>query len=130
MKKIYSIKKIITRQNCAIAASMVIAFGIILTVLFFKKEQTQASVGLPFGGTINDAEYCCDGSIYLVVGTPRPGAVIFSPYISRLYKYYEIFTPGPWVLGDAIPGGYCDLVDADCEGGVPGNTIIQVGTSV
>lgn len=106
-------------------ASVIFSF-----VLKFSKESEAVEL-LPFGGRILYVTYCtCSGGILLTVGPPRPGNYYFTVG-SMLYSYYQIFKPGPWVLGDAYPGGACTIyIGTACSGVPTTGTIRQVGTSL
>lgn len=106
-------------------ASVIFSFG-----LKFSRESEAAGL-LPFGGRILNVTYCtCSGGILLTVGPPRPGNYYFT-IGSMLYSYYQIYRPGPWVLGDAYPGGACVVyIGDDCVGAPTTGTIRQVGTSL
>ncbi len=111
-----------------ILASLMLALVII--VLSYKtRADAQMKGALPFGGKVVYVDYCCDGSVYMVVVGQKGGTFIFSPYSSMIYMYYNVWTAGPWVVGDANPGGYCELIDTECEGGISGNMITRIGTS-
>lgn len=88
--------------------------------------KTNAAGTVPFGGRINAVFYCCNG-ITIAVGPPRGGIFLFT-YDSILHAYYNIYAPGPWVLGLASPGGFCEVPPL-CIPVAVDNTIIRVGTS-
>ena len=81
---------------------------------------------LPFGGRISNVLFCCNG-LTIAVGPPRPGVFLFT-FGSILHAYYNIFQPGPWVLGLANPGGVCLTLPFCFPMPVEG-TIVRVGTS-
>jgi hypothetical protein len=123
-------RKIVCSQAFQITFAVFIAFGIISSVLLIENNRAHAqSAMIPFGGQIENVQYCCDGSVLLTVGPPDPGFYDYRPGVSTLYEYYQVFSEGPWVLGTAIPGGYCDLPDAECAGGIEANTVMSIGTS-
>ncbi|MBI2096536.1 MAG: hypothetical protein HYT40_00010 [Candidatus Sungbacteria bacterium] len=56
---------------------------------------------IPFGGRILTSTYCIEGQ-WITVGPPWPGSFVFTAG-SILYAWYQIFRPGPWALGIALP---------------------------
>lgn len=125
------LKNFFEKKIYRVAFTFLTAFFIIAATLFIKKTQAQAQTSgtLPFGGQIEDVEYCCDGSVLLTIGPPDVGFYDYRPGASQLFEYYDVFAPGPWVLGTATPGGACDLTSGDCETTVNANTIRIIGTS-
>lgn len=96
---------------------------------FFHPKESLALGILPFGGKILYTQYCCNG-IMLAVGPPQGGTFIFTG-TSQLYAYYQIYRAGPWVLGDYIPGGTCQVVASECVGTISTTgTIGKIGTSL
>lgn len=71
---------------------------------------------LPFGGKVSYTLPCtCPGTmgnlwIFLTPGwfgqgtVPLTGAVVYVPYTSKLYSWYEIGAPFTWHLGNYTPG--------------------------
>lgn len=111
--------------------AVVVAGLFIAGSLFFKqKVDAQVSGIVPFGGVITYVDYCCDGSVLMWVSPPVPGIYIYSPYVTRMFQNFNIFSPGPWILGNSVPGGFCDLIVAECEFGLVGNTITMEGSSL
>lgn len=113
-------------------------FSCLLFFLFFLSRlavpELKAQGILPFGGKITLVTYCCNG-VMITVGPPRPGNFLFAPG-SILHAYYNIYTPGPWVLGLASPGGVCEVPVGVpwppyviCVPAAADGTIIRVGTS-
>lgn len=90
----------------------------ILTVSFvlfatsFFTTSSVFAVGLPFGGRVVFALPCtCSANlwVYFAPLSPSPplpptGALVYSPYLTRLYSYFAIGTPASWELGDYVPG--------------------------
>ena len=75
------------------------------------RAQTQTKL-LPFAGIVSYTEDCtCSGTLYvwfapLYLGGPVviTGPVVYSPYKTILYGYYNIGVSGLWHLGDYTPG--------------------------
>ena len=67
---------------------------------------------LPFAGIVSYTKDCtCSGTLYiwfapLYLGgeTVITGAMVYSPYKTILYAYYNIGVSGLWHLGDYTPG--------------------------
>ncbi|MBI2097826.1 MAG: hypothetical protein HYT46_02765 [Candidatus Vogelbacteria bacterium] len=74
-------------------------------IFFFGGGYLKASgQGLiPFGGRILVVEYCCNG-VAITVGAPRPGRFLITSG-TIIFPFYNVFTPGPNVLGTALPAG-------------------------
>ena len=94
-----------------------------------------ASFGVPFGGKIRNVIVCtCPANfgLQITVGPPRPGIFMYKPGISRLFSYFNIFRPGPYVLG--IASGYNPCLQYTGTGCIPlstgGPLIRLVGTSL
>lgn len=88
---------------------------------------------LQFGGQITSVFYCpCSANLAIVVGPPSPGVFMYQPGVSMVYAWYQIFRPGPWVLGTYTPGGACMMfIPYGCAPmAAPMGTITQVGTSL
>ena len=89
--------------------------GVLLAASFFIPMPktplvSTAGVGtIAFGGRILYATVCtCSvGSLGILVGPPRGGLFIFQPGVSILSAFYNIFRPGPWVLGTATGVAPC-----------------------
>src|SRR3989344_3140506 len=110
--------------------SLVIAAILITsTYLHTRTVPAAAQTGiLPFGGRIAFVEYCCNGVAINVVG-PRPGRFLYTAG-SILYAYYNIFAPGPNVVGTALPDGEpCLDPFLECSPIPTLGRIVQVGTS-
>ncbi len=85
-----------------------------LVGLFLPTSQTRAQTGLlPFGGLVSSPVTCtCSpGNLWiwftpLYLGGPVviTGPLVYSPFSTVLYGYYNIGVPGTWHLGDYIPG--------------------------
>jgi hypothetical protein len=88
---------------------------------------------IPFGGPITSVFYCpCSANLAVVVGPPSPGIFMYQPGASTVYAFYQIFRPGPWVLGNYVPGGACMMfIPYGCAPmAFPMGTINEVGTSL
>ena len=83
-----------------------------------------------FGGRIIATIPCNLGtSVALFITTPTPGAFLYIPGVSTLYKNYNL-SPSRWVLGNFSPGGICTIgVCPFCVAIPMTGTIQQVGTS-
>ena len=117
--------------NKKIVFAILIVFIIVSVSIAFSSEKALGI--LPFGGQILNVLYCiCSNNLLITVGPPVGGQYIFQPGASMLYPFGQIFRAGPWVLGNASPGGVC-LIWAGkicVPAGFPMGTIIGVGTSL
>lgn len=98
--------------NLLTILGFLIGFGILLLI---PVARPAAALGLPntgglgeklIGGQIQMVTLCCNG-VKVKVGDPKGGEFLFVPGQSKLYAYYNIFTPGVWVLGTASPIAIC-----------------------
>lgn len=84
------------------------------------------------GGKILKSELCCNG-VKITVGPPKAGIFMYMPGISRLYSYFNIFMPGPYVLGTASGVAVCQklisFIPCAIPEPVPGGIIRMIGTS-
>lgn len=128
-KKINNPKQ--TNNMVLLMLGLSLVVGLCIVLLPGKNRTDAFTRGiLPFGGRITFVQYCCDGSVMLTItGQKNPGNYIFSPYASRLYRNFNVFAPGPNVVGDGNPGGYCQTTTSSCYGGMYANTITRIGTS-
>lgn len=97
------------RNKKFIGLALLLAF----IAIFLPAAQVRAQTTLlPFAGIVSYTTECtCSGTLYIwfaplylggsVVVT---GPMIYSPYSTILYAYYNIGVPGLWHLGDYIPG--------------------------
>lgn len=81
---------------------------IVLTLLLAPAISLAQVPGLQnlIGGRVQMVEMCCNG-VKIKVGDPKGGEFLFMPGLSKLYAYYNIFTPGVWVLGTATGIATC-----------------------
>lgn len=85
---------------------------------------------LGFGGNILMMIPCVDeGSYAIVTGTPTPGVYIWTE-ATLMFKYYNLFTPGPWVLGGYLPNVGLTCTDDGVPVAYPTGIIESVGTSM
>lgn len=85
-------------------------FSIVVAVSFFFSTVPHARAAVPFipvGGKIWMVLYCTNGVLTLI-GPPRPGLFMYIPFVSQLFAFYQIYRPGPCVLGKAVPPGVCN----------------------
>jgi len=88
---------------------------------------------LEFGGPITNVFYCpCSWNLAIAVGLPSPGLFMYQPGVTMVYSFYQLFRPGPWVLGTYTPGGSCmQFIPYGCAPmAFPQGTITEVGTSL
>jgi hypothetical protein len=89
-------------------------------------------LGGAFGGRILGVQYCtCSFNLLLYIGPPRGGTFIYSPGISTLYQYYQVFRGGPWALGTSAGTGTClQYAVIGCVTTGFGSIIRKIGTSL
>ncbi len=109
-----------------------LAAAVLGMIFFFSAGSLKVSgQGLiPFGGRILFVEYCCNG-VAITVGPPRPGRFLITSG-TIIFPFYNVFTPGPNVLGTAIPaaGTPCLEAAALCLVPIPVLGIVnQIGSS-
>lgn len=91
-------------------------------------EKTESQTVLPIGGQIYATYYCCTG-IMLTLGPPKPGTYMYY-WGTPLYAHYDVFEPGPYVLGRGFTGGYCAFPESYCIAGTATTGFFtMVGTS-
>lgn len=110
-------------------------FAVFLIVVSFSlRIKSGKAIGvLPFGGQILDVTYCpCSFNLAITVGPPNGGVFTYEPGGSIIKAFYQIFRPGPWVLGWYSPGGVCLDFCTDCCYPLrsPTGTISEAGTSM
>jgi len=114
-------------------APIIIAALAIVGILFSNITQA-ISFGTPFGGRITSVIPCTCPTNFgwqITVGPPKPGVFMYKPGTSKLFSYFRIFSPGPWVLGTANGYSPClQISGTGCAPGGSGGLIIRlVGTS-
>ncbi|MCC6290678.1 hypothetical protein IT398_01240 [Candidatus Nomurabacteria bacterium] len=110
-----------------IIGAVIVSVGVVWFGFGKQTPQTDAATPFTFGGMIEEVEYCCNG-VAVTIGPPSPGVFMFDE-TSQLYSHYNIFSPGPNVVGSAIPGGVCKKLFFECFPSPTFGTIVQVGTS-
>jgi peptidoglycan hydrolase-like protein with peptidoglycan-binding domain len=72
--------------------------------------QAHAQVFIPFGGRITSVEYTCRNGFIITVAdrTKGPLRIMIYNNASVLYQYYQIYIPGPNVVGNILPTGICE----------------------
>jgi len=106
---------------------------LIALVLIFVPNLVLAGPGLPFGGQIIKVVPCVCSVNFLIINRPiGPTAqplLLFEPS-SILYAFYNIFTPGTFILGTYTNPSACVILTSDgCQFFSPGFRIHMVGTS-
>lgn len=114
-----------------IATSFIVVFFLIITSFGMRVKSGKAIV--PFGGQILAVTYCpCSANVAITVGPPAGGVFTYDGS-GMVYAFYQLFRPGPWVLGSYIPGspGCWMFVPHGCVPiATPIGTISEVGTSM
>ena len=83
--------------------ALVLAIFLVFTAWGVKKTESQSLTA--FGGKILSVQYCCNG-IMLTIGPPSAGTYMYY-WATKLYANYNVFEPGPYVLGRGGKGGFC-----------------------
>jgi hypothetical protein len=110
-----------------------ILFTIIAVVLIGAILAPTSANAFDFGGRIVEADYtlcCITGTTYCVVpgvnmtilGTTASARVLYIPYISKIYKYYQLRS-GPEALGTYFP---VFALFSNCSN----NIVLKMGTSL
>ncbi len=110
---------------------LAVAITISLVVVSYSINIKSSNALLGFGGQILMVVPCIDEASYaIIVGTPSPGVYIWTP-ATILIKHWNLWTPGPWVLGTYIPtpGLTCSDSEMPMITGITG-VIKLVGTSM
>lgn len=86
----------------------------LVCLFYFVDTRPVAAQGLPFGGLVSYTVACtCPGSIgnlwiwftpMWFGQVPATGSLVYVPYTSRLYAWYEIGVPATYHLGLYVPG--------------------------
>ncbi len=113
------------------------AFLLTLAALFFLLVASfgvgikSSNAMLGFGGKIVAVRPClCSANLAVFVVGVKGGVYTFQPGVSLLFAQYQIWRPGPWVLGTYAPGGVCLRYRfLGCTGFPTMGTMITVGTS-
>ena len=109
---------------------IVVIFFIFLTFLI-----PSFVFAVPFGGRVLFTLPCTMTSrgipgLYIYVGPPQGGALIYAPGFSVLHANYAPGVPGSWELGDYSPVGFCVLGVCPACTVLPAiGTISKFGTS-
>ena len=119
-------------------STSVLILSLLFPVLFsvFLNPNTAKAQLVPFGGIITSAIPCpCSRpfAYMLTVSPPVPGTVMYVPSVTRLYPFYQIIRPGPFVLGIYYPGSIHPclvFVPFGCASIGGGPIINLVGTSM
>ncbi len=90
--------------------AVLMAITLILGALGLKSEKTQAQAVLPIGGPIVAVYYCCNG-VMLTLGAPTPGTYMYY-WGTPLFAHYNVWEPGPYVLGRGGTPGVCSIPTA------------------
>lgn len=120
-----------------IVASLVLVLFLIITSFGMRVKSGKAMI--PFGGQILNVTYCtCSANLAITVGAPNGGVFTYDGS-GMVYSFYQLFRPGPWVLGSYTPGGAClswymcgtsPCCLPDFTTAPPIGTISEVGTSM
>ncbi|MDO8589876.1 MAG: hypothetical protein Q7R69_01215 [bacterium] len=90
-----------------------LVISLTLVGLFLPTSPAKAQGLLPFGGVVSfEMECTCTvgfmwiwfSPLYLGGPVVITGPMVYSPYSTILYGYYEIGVSGTWHLGDYTPG--------------------------
>ncbi len=129
------------------SAALFVSFLFIFTLSpLFSAYAGPVPGTLPFGGLVSYTVSCtCPASagnlwiwmtpLYLGAPVPYTGALVYVPYSSKLYAWFNIGVPTAWHLGSYIPGVQACwmLVPPPGTGCFPlpsAGVITQVGTSM
>ncbi len=111
-----------------------IAAFLLLVVVSFSLKVKQSKAIIPFGGPILSVTMCpCSANLAITVGAPNGGIFTFEPGVTMIKPFYQLFRPGPWVLGNYTPGStgcWMFFVDGCFPLLTPVGTINEVGTSM
>lgn len=103
---------------------------VLVTATAFSMNIKSSKALLGIGGQIIFVIPCVDeGGSAIVVGTPTPGVYLWSP-ATVMFRYYELFTPGPWVLGGYVPTPGLTCSNDGVPVAFPIGIIEEVGTSM
>lgn len=120
-----------------VKTSLVIVLFLIVASFGLRVKTGKAII--PFGGPILNVTYCtCSVNLAITVGAPNGGVFTYDGS-GIIDAFYQLFRPGPWVLGSYTPGGSClswymcgtsPCCLADFTTAPPIGTINEVGTSM
>jgi hypothetical protein len=129
------------KRRLLITTALIYAFSMIVFGLYSHSQKVEAiSTGLGFGGIIGEVTPCCNGIKFVLVKPSEPGSVagpmimpwsnmVPNPFAGLgLYRWWAL-TPGQSVLGDAIPGGECEVIYQCVPEPVP-FTVKKVGVTL
>lgn len=115
------------------AKNRLMLFSIVLFLLVtgaFGVNIKSSKALLGFGGEILMVIPCIDEASYaIIIGTPTPGVYLWVPG-TMMFPYYNLWTPGPWVLGGYIPSPGLTCSEDTVPLAFPTGTIEEVGTSM
>lgn len=92
--------------------TLILSFTFVALLLPTSLARAQTTL-LPFGGVVSSTVACtCSPSLFWIWYTPLylggpimiAGPMVYSPFSTILYGYYEILVSGAWHLGDYVPG--------------------------
>src|SRR3989344_2010374 len=111
--------------------SMFVIFGLIFPLAGFAFAFSNP-LGGAFGGRTTSVTYCtCSFSLMLNVGPHKGGTFIYIPFVSTVYKYYQVFSSGSWVLGTSSGTSTCLVYSGNsCVSRGTGSIIRKIGTSL
>jgi len=109
--------------------SIVVVLSLFAAFLFLPGK---AEAQMSFGGRILMSIPCPFSGNFLVTIMPvaGPPQLIYRPGVSRLYKYGQIFRPGPNILGKTMGADVCVLSVFPIPVAIPAPLIQMVGTSM
>lgn len=90
-----------------------LSYFFILSSIFmmFPQKQTDAIIGVTFGGNITSSFFCaCSANVILTIGPPSPAVLTYEPGGSILYPFWQIYRPGPFMLGEYYPSTSACLI--------------------
>lgn len=102
---------------------------VVAAALFLAPSAALAQI--PFGGAIIVSIPCTCSATgqYIILGPPSIGAYVYEP-VTVLFSFFNVYTPGTWLLGNYIPGHACLMgVTPYCYAPPAFGTIEMVGTS-
>ncbi len=108
-----------------------LGFFVVLGVFMpFQEKQTDAVIGLSFGGKITTSIPCtCSPGVLITVAGPSPGVFVLMP-AAKVYSYGQIYRSGPSILGSYSGGGVCLMAAIPCIPMPNKGTITVAGTSL